>query len=125
MSAAYGMVKFKSTGNIYMCCYEGTSDFMIPWLFKPEDCLYLGCYNAISYGRQLADEHESISLDISTIDDIDDIEIYSDYGSGFYWDGKGSESAKCITSEIDFGNCVYDYTDGKPKWVTDFWDGIK
>lgn len=122
MSAAYGMVKFKRTGNIYMCCYEGTSDIMIPFIFKPEECLYLGCYNAISYGRQLGDEND---WEEPNVNDIDDIEIYSDYGGGFYWQGKGSESAKYIISEINFGENVYDYTNGKPKWVTDFWDGIK
>ena len=48
MSASYGLVKFKKTGNVYYCCYEGTSDIMIPMNFlgdishyiempKPED----------------------------------------------------------------------------------------
>ena len=122
MSAATGMVKFKRTGNIYMCCYEGTSDIMIPYIFKPEECFYDGYYHAISYGRKLGDEN---NWEMPNIEDIDDIEIYSDYGNGFYWQGKGSESAKYIISEINFGEFVYDYKDGTPKWVTDFWDSIK
>ena len=122
MSAAYGMIKFKSTGNIYMCCYEGTSDIMIPFIFKPEECFYDGCYHAITYKRELGRKND---WDMSDIEDIDDIEIYSDYGGGFYWQGKGSESAKYIISEINFGEIVDNYKNGKPKWVTDFWNNTK
>ncbi|MBQ4523522.1 MAG: hypothetical protein IJA10_11315 [Lachnospiraceae bacterium] len=120
MSAASGLVRFKRTGNIYMCCYEGTSDIMIPFIFKPEECLQDGYYHPISYGRKLGDENEWNKPDV---DDIDEIEIYSDYGSGFYWEGEGSESAKVITKGTNFGY-IYDYTNGKPKWVTDFWNSL-
>ena len=94
---------------------------MIPYIFKPEECFYDGFYHAISYGRKLGDEH---NWKTPETDDIDDIEIYSDYGNGFYWQGKGSESVKYIISEINFGDCVFDYKDGKPQWVTDFYEAL-
>ncbi len=55
MSAAFGLVRFKRTGNIYYGCYEGTSDVIIPYLCTPEECynkeeLY---YNPINYCRHL------------------------------------------------------------------------
>lgn len=122
MSAASGLVRFKRTGNIYMCCYEGTSDVMLPFIFRPEECFEDGYYHAISYGRKINNESDWIKPD--DVNDIDDIEIYSDYGSGFYWEGEGSETAKVITKGTNFGY-IYDYTNGKPKWVTDFWKSIE
>ena len=120
MSASYGLVKFKTTGNIYMCCYEGTSDIMIPFIFKPEECYTKdGYYNVISYGRELAKKN---NWDIPKASDVDEIEIYSDYGGGFYWKGKGSESLKVITSGYDFDEDVHDYEDGSPEWVSAFWE---
>ena len=37
MSKAFGLCRFKSTGNIYWCVYNGTSDVMNPWLCTSED----------------------------------------------------------------------------------------
>lgn len=115
MSASYGLVKFKKTGNIYYCCYEGTSDIMIPFLCTPEECFDKDCFCPISYCRRI-----DKSWEFPKVDDLDDIEIYSDYGGGFYWNGTGSESAKMIKEEINFGEKVYEYTDGQPLWVNDF-----
>lgn len=90
--------------------------------FRPEECFEDGYYHAISYGRKINDERDWVNSD--ELNDIDDIEIYSDYGSGFYWEGEGSESAKVIIKGTNFGY-IYDYTNGKPKWVTDFWKSIE
>ena len=121
MSAASGLVRFKKTGNIYMCCYEGTSDVMLPFIFKPEECLENDYYCAISYGRKINNEKDWVNS--NELNDIEDIEIYSDYGGGFYWKGEGSESARIITKGVNFAY-IYDYTDGRPKWVTEFWKSI-
>lgn len=122
MSAAYGLVKFKKTGNVYMCCYNGTADIMIPFIFRPEECIdEEGRYLAIYYGKKLA---ENNSWEVPDVSDVDDIEIYSDYGYGFYWQGKGSESSKFIISGSSFEECD-NYSYGKPKWVDDFWDSLK
>ena len=120
MSASYGLVKFKKTGNVYYCCYEGTSDIMIPFLCTPEECFdkSFDGFCAITYCRELGDKAKT--WEFPEVDDLDDIEIYSDYGGGFYWNGIGSESAKMIKEEINFGEKVYEYTDGKPLWINDF-----
>ena len=59
-------------------------------------------------------------LPYSKIDDLDDVEIFSDYGDGFYWMGKGSETLCCIVNGINFYN-VYEWQDGEPNWVQKFW----
>lgn len=117
MSANYGLVKFKKTGNIYYCCYEGTSDIMIPFLCTPEECFdkVWDGFCAISYCRNI-----DKSWEFPEVNDLDDIEIYSDYGGGFYWNGTGSESARMIKEEINFGEKVYEYKNGQPSWVNDF-----
>lgn len=117
MSAAFGLVKFLSTGNIYYCCYEGTSDVLNPHICTPEECkINDDLYNPISYIR-----NHSRNWGFPDVKDIDDVEIYSDYGGGFYWNGIGSESAKMIKSPLmPFEQCYETMMDGKPDWVSKF-----
>ena len=121
MSSAYGLVKFKTTGNIYYCCYNGTSDIMIPFIFTPEECYdeQIDCYCAITYGRELSSNRDwGFPNDVT---DLDDIEIYSSYGGGFYWNGTGSESTKMIKDYLDpFEEVWSDITDGTPQWAEEF-----
>ena len=65
---------------------------------------------AITYCRELGDKAKT--WEFPEVDDLDDIEIYSDYGGGFYWNGIGSESAKMIKEEINI--LSKDYPDLKP-----------
>jgi hypothetical protein len=129
MSAAFALVKFKTTGNIYYGCYEGTSDLLLPQICTPAECYdeKTGCYCAISHCRQLhalaTDESWIISNDVL---DLDDVEIYSDYGGGFYWAGHGSESIKKVNSWGDpwcdeASNCM----DGRPEWVDEFLERLE
>lgn len=56
-----------------------------------------------------------------SLTNLDDIEIYSDYGGGFYWDGTGSESEKVIvTFLVPFDQCPKDIKYGQSEWVKDF-----
>lgn len=121
MSASFALVKFKSTGNIYYGCYEGTSDILTPFICTPEECYNekTDCYCAISYCREL--RKARVWKFPANIDDLDDVEIYSDYGGGFYWSGTGSESLKMLKGELDpFENCYDDMHDGQPDWVVEF-----
>lgn len=53
--------------------------------------------------------------------DIDEVDLYSDYGGGFYWRGTGSESERFILSELaPLNDWSQDVTDGVPNWVSDF-----
>ena len=126
MSHSFGLVKFKKTGNIYYSCYNGTSDVMIPFLCTPEECYNkeTDCYCAISYCRQLNDQHKTWYLP-DNITDLDDIDIYSDYGSGFYWSGTGSESARMIDGPLMPFEDVEVYEGlkhGEPDWVKEFFE---
>lgn len=112
MSRTIALIKFRKTGNIYCGCYNGTTDVMYDFLYKWNPNI-----NVFDY----CNEHANDSLEIiknNKIDDIDNIEIYSDYGGGFYWDGKGSEKFKIIIEGLnpwnDYSNLP---TDGQPEWV--------
>lgn len=83
-----------------------------PFLCTPQECYNkeYDCYEAISYCNKL-----------NNLTNLDDVEIYSDYGGGFYWDGTGSESEKVIvTFLVPFDQCPEDIKDGQPEWVKDF-----
>lgn len=127
MSRAIALVKFKKTDNIYWGCYDGTSDCMYNNLIP---------YNELDFKQYDFDMFKSSNfkpINRKNITDIDNIEIYSDYGGGFYWDGKGSELNKCITygfyptcESIDnYYKGFYDeFHDGEPDWVTVIFDRL-
>lgn len=121
MSRAFALVKFKKSGNIYYGCYDGTIDVMSPFLCTPQECYDKenDCYNAISYCEELDNTKNWKIRD--NIASLDDIEIYSDYGGGFYWDGTGNESEKMIKAFLaPFDQCPEDIKDGQPEWVKEF-----
>lgn len=122
MSAAFALVKFKKTGNIYYGCYEGSSDIMVPFICTPDECYdeETDCYWAITYCRKLDCQHETWKFP-DNVTDLDDIEIYSDYGGGFYWSGTGSESIRMIKDYLNpWEECYRDMKDGEPDWVKIF-----
>lgn len=119
MSASFGLIKFKKTGNIYYGCYDGTSDIMIPFICTPEECYdeKTDSYWAITHCRWLSDHGTWEFPD--DVSDLDDIEIYSDYSGGFYWSGTGSESARMIKDYLNPWEAT-EVKDGEPDWVTKF-----
>lgn len=122
MSASFGLVRFKKTGNIYYGCYEGTSDLMLPFICTPEECYdeKIDCYCAITHCRNIEGRYATW-LFPDDVADLDDIEIYSDYGGGFYWNGTGSESIKMIKDYLDpWEQCYKNMKHGQPKWVEEF-----
>lgn len=126
MSASYALIKFEKTGNIYHGCYEGTSDSMRPHICTPEECYNkeTDCYCSISYCRELGKTKSWTIPD--DVPDLDECEVYSDYGSGFYWSTVGSESLKMISCPMDeFGEIeLREETDGQPEWVKQYWKEI-
>lgn len=118
MSRAVALVKFEKTGNVYWGCYDGTCDFMYNQLTP---------YNeAESYPG--FDSFKSKDIEGLEITDLDNVEIYSDYGRGFYWSKncKGSETHKCLVkgtwpfrwAEFDDEEYI-PIEDGQPDWVKD------
>jgi hypothetical protein len=127
MSSSFALIRFEKTGNIYYGCYNGTSDILIPFLCTPAECYnpLTDCYCAISYCRDLSKQHDLWRFP-DDVSDVDNVEIYSDYGGGFYWHGVGSESAKMVNHPLDpFEECDEDVIDGEPVWVKQFLEELE
>lgn len=124
MSASWGLVRFKKTGNIYMCCYEGTTDILVPFICTPEECWdeKSDCYHSIAYCRQLSEGRSWAFPDDVT--DLDECDVYSDYGDGFHWSGTGSESLKMIKDGRNPWNEEIEEIDGQLGWVIQFVEEI-
>lgn len=122
MSAAEALIRFNKTGNIYYGCYEGTVDFLNSFICTPEEC-YMDeweAYSPILYCRKLQSDNDYCQF--PEVNDLDDVEIYSDYGDGFYWKGKGSESVKRIKYPLAPFEQDESYPiDGQPDWVKEFY----
>lgn len=113
MSKALGLVKF-SDGEIFETCYNGTVDIM--WrFFISKEKLDKNFYGDIFYFYE--NSRNNTYKGPSLYDEI--VEIYSDYGKGFYWKGLANKKYKCITSGIDpYNELEYDeIKDGQPNWV--------
>ena len=125
MSASWGLVRFNKTGNIYMGCYEGTSDIFNPCLCTPEECYdeKIDCYCSISYCRELGFNRDAWVFP-DGVKDVDNVEIYSDYGGGWYWSGTGSESLKKLKTGVNPFEEGIDDKEGKPDWVVGFLKSI-
>ena len=118
MSKAWGYIRFYKTNNIYVGCYDGTVDMMYPYFCSLVDCYNANkdCYSPISYCLN----KNIIDINKEDIDDIDIIDIYTDYGMGFYWTGTGSEKYKIILDGINPWSNDNFPIDGTPKWVLKF-----
>ena len=126
MSASWALIRFKKTGNIYMGCYEGTSDTMNPYICTADECWdeNFQVYSSITHCRKIAAERDWIfPKDIS---DLDEVEIYSDYGFGGVYRAVGSENAKMIDCPLDeFGELDWDeIIHNKPEWVDTYWNSL-
>lgn len=124
MSAAFALIKFKNTGNIYYGCYEGSTGVLIPFICTPKECYNIQdeYYSPIDYCRNLDKKSETWKIPNNIID-LEEVEIYSDYGNGFYWQGNGSESIKMIENYLMPWESDIEIVNGQPKWVKDFLKG--
>ena len=135
MSRSLALIKFLDTGNIYMGVYNGTVDVLYPYIFPKEKC-----WDPVSQGYCYLDyvDKNFEMLEAKTEPIVDstqalDVEIYSDYGGGFFWDGKADENACKVLDEYlnpwgknypdpwtgDTSDCIF-ITDGKPEWVKEY-----
>lgn len=120
MSNALALVKFLDTGNIYVTVYRGTTDNLFPRLFKVKDYANEKYnYSCFDYMRSLI-ANEPNWIEPKDVE-LFPVEIYSDYGGGFFWDGLGNENLKFVSwnyCPICYGNI--DYVDGVPEWAKQF-----
>lgn len=124
MSRAIALVKFLNSGNIYATVYEGTSDILVPFLFTYDEYKNTSIYNEV----------DKIIYTLPwKMDDntpLEPVEIYSDYGGGFYWQGMGSEALKKVGGPLepfgyDFDNDFVQSIDGQPDWVIQYFNAHK
>ena len=116
------LVKFEKTGNVYWGCYDGTCDIMYNQLTP---------YNEAERYPGF-DSFENKDIEGIEITDLDNVEIYSDYGAGFFWSKncKGSETHKCLVKGIRPFDVDYDEEeqiyaeDGQPDWVKDIFEKL-
>lgn len=113
MSRASALVRFPD-GTIKHGIYNGTADVMWDVLWDSCKDAWRGWglyYNTIEH--RLADN----SLSCHCSGQVD-VEIYSSYGGGYWWEGKGCQKCMVITNGLD----PYDpmeFTDGCPEWAED------
>ena len=130
MSAEFGLVKFKKTGNIYFCCYEGTSDTLLPFICTAEECYdeTSDGYWAITYCRDLRERRRDESWEIpKDTADLDEVEIYITYGGEWCMPGIGSESLRMVNGILD-DDYELDYslfTRECPSWAKEFLDELE
>ena len=104
MSHSYGAVQFDSDDKVMFYEYDGTSDVTISHLYdtrkEMEDNWRKGEWLDCKCGRD------------------EPVEIYSNYGGGFYWDGRACRHCLAITENLkpdwDDGSSS---SDGTPDWV--------
>ena len=126
------LMKFKDTGTILMGIYCGTTDYLLPYMFKPEFfMLEDGTYSVFSKEHECSgccyENGYIVEIPPYTCDDVSDVEIWSDYGGTFWWNGKAVEKYGYILQEY---RCPFDTDesiglhDNTPEWVTEFLDEL-
>ncbi len=107
MSSASAVVKF-SDGTIRWAVYHGTVDVLIPTLHDSASEAFAG--------RSW----------IADVRPAEDVEIYTDYGGGFWWTGQATrdqvrpESCQPFGAESLSGEVLIETAiiyDGRPEWV--------
>lgn len=106
MSHANGMVKF-CDGLILHCEYNGGVDIMLTPLWKSN--------------KEVHDNWRTQPLINCACGQEEPVEIATDYGGGFYWEGKACRFCMCITdhrSPFDYNDERINMSreDGLPVW---------
>ena len=120
MGKTISLVKCKLDGKIFAGVYNGTSD-CVERYFAPIDELsdFLNFINRMK-------EHEYQEPPFLEEHCI----IYSDYGSGFWWDGTFDRNKRCVVkgASLDPIECEFGYDpeihNERPQWVDEILEGL-
>lgn len=116
MSHAQGLLRFEN-GQIGHLIYHGTSDIMLPMYYDTPEVAWEEYQKR---GGRYPEEctHKK-----------DKVEVYSDYGGGFYWEGTACRKCKAIDYKYTtpYGDEVtgkrdFEYINGKPEWVKELFE---
>jgi hypothetical protein len=111
VSRASGYVRFPD-GEIKAFIYDGTVDVVYPALFKTSIEAW-GAYRSVKDGNEAwaaVFEPEAVRVE-------EEVEVYSDYGSGFWW--KATATRNRILTKLDWDDFYEDLHDGAPSWLTE------
>jgi len=117
MSRANLLVKFPD-GSIKAGLYDATGGFVMPLLYDTCDQAW-DFYRANRMDAWGTDEQYELHKGIEG----DPVEIFTDYGGGFWWHGKAIKT--WVTEGGDFSGYAKspETFDGYPEWATNYWHG--
>lgn len=126
MSDSLGLVRFPD-GELRVAYFFGGPGLMVPFLFPVEEA------DAVwEDGMEpLMERMASVEGD-PTPTDLEDVQVWADYGDTFWWEGTASRSAGLLVSGIDPHGISKDSGDaagedprpihnGRPDWVPAEW----
>lgn len=117
MSRAIALIRFKD-GTIVRGCYNGTSDFLSQWLITDEELQKKYNGSCFSWDEIMYKNFDEKFIDSDSLTDLEEVEVYSDYGSGFLWKDKASKSRMSMqyATNIDSVVSIKDI----PNWVIEY-----
>lgn len=101
MARALALVRFRD-GSVYNACYNGTSDWLSPWLISDKKLKSQYNGSIFKFDSYVSDHYSEIYPDEIQIYDSEPVSIYIDYGSCFMWDGEASKSKLFMTSNLSY-----------------------
>lgn len=104
MSSAILLVRFPN-GDIRFGFYFGTSDVALPKLITEPDGWY-----------DLKGTPWPSSAELASLEGVEDVEVYSDYGGGFSWPGRATRDWLVEGHDPFDGDRDHD---GTPQWAAD------
>lgn len=116
MGRTLGLVKFKD-GDIYMTCYNGTCDFMLPFFISKKD-LELNYNDSIfNFYDDCFKNKTDVEWDVEDLNG-EEVEVYSDYGNGSYWTAKANKERKILIEKTSSDEIEYEEMySGVPEWA--------
>jgi hypothetical protein len=107
MSRAIGYVKFED-GEIKRFLYSGTGDFCYSKLYEQDE----------NFDWDECETNEWDNVINICKHKLEEVEIFTTYGGGFYWKGKACrECMNIIKNLYPFELDLEEIQDGYPKWI--------
>jgi hypothetical protein len=109
MSHAGGLVRFNSDGSIFHFEYNGTVDWCTSPIYNTFEEMYNNWRNQPFIDCKCGNDENAV--------------IFTTYGKGFYWEGRGCRYCMCITEGKNPDEVVCN--NGYPDWANKYYEQIK
>lgn len=117
MSKALALVRFKD-GTILRGCYDGTCDFLYQWLITEQELQEKYDGSIFDWVEQKTKNYDNKPINSNILTDLEEVEVFSNYGSGFSWKDKASKSKMMM--ENSTGIDYVRWSDDIPDWVLEY-----